>query len=118
MPTDRDLWLIVRARQLRRGQTDAEGVLWRQLRARRLAGYRFRRQHPIGPYVVDFVCLEAKLVIEVDGASHEDQTRDERRDRDLALRGYRSIRVWNNDVYESLDGVVDLILDSLIPPSP
>ena len=118
MPVDRDPWLIVRARQLRSKQTNAETLLWHKLRARRLAGYRFRRQHPIGPYVVDFVCLDASLVVEVDGATHEDPARDERRDRDLATRGFRTIRVWNSDVYENLDGVIDMILNRLLPPSP
>ena len=118
MATHRDPWLTVRARQLRRHQTNAEAVLWHRVRAGRLAGYRFRRQHPIGRYVVDFVCLEAKLVIEVDGATHQDRSRDERRDRDLASRGYRTVRVWNTDVYEHTDEVIDLILNQLLPPSP
>ena len=118
MPTRRDPWLIVRARQLRHNQTNAETVLWHRLRARRLAGYRFRRQHPIGPYVVDFVCLEGRLVIEVDGPTHEDRMRDQRRDRDLASRGYSTLRFWNNDVYENIDGVIEMILNSLVPPSP
>jgi very-short-patch-repair endonuclease len=83
-----------------------------------LAGYRFRRQHPIGRYVVDFVCLEAKLVIEVDGPTHEDRQRDERRDRDLASRGYSTLRFWNTDLYENIDGVIELILNQLVPPSP
>ena len=118
MSTNRDPWLIVRARQLRSKQTNAETLLWHRLRARRLAGYRFRRQNPIGPYVVDFVCLEKKLVVEVDGATHEDPAWDARRDRDLASRGFRTVRVWNSDVYENMEGVVEMILNGLLPPSP
>ena len=118
MPVDRDPWLIVRARQLRHQQTDAETRLWYKLRDRRLAGFKFRRQHPIGPFVVDFVCLEAKLVVEVDGPTHQNPARDERRDQDLAERGFRTVRVWNNDLYENLDGVTETILNSLLPPSP
>jgi very-short-patch-repair endonuclease len=118
MATHRDPWLIVRAKQLRHHQTNAETVLWHRLRAGRLAGYRFRRQHPIGPYVVDFVCLEAKLVIEVDGPTHDDRQRDQRRDRDLASRGYSTLRFWNNDLYENIDGVIEMILNQLVPPSP
>ena len=118
MPVDRDPWLIVRARQLRHHQTNAETLLWYKLRARRLAGFKFRRQHPIGPYVVDFVCLEANLVIEVDGPTHQDPSRDERRDQDLAQRCFSTLRVWNNDVYENLDGAIQTILRRLLPPSP
>jgi very-short-patch-repair endonuclease len=118
MPVDRDPWLIVRARQLRSNQTSAETVLWHKLRASRLAGHRFRRKHPIGPFIVDFVCLAASLIVEVDGPTHGDPSRDERRDRDLAKRGFRTIRVWNNDVHENIDGVLELILNELPPPSP
>jgi very-short-patch-repair endonuclease len=117
MPTDRDPWLIVRARQLRHNQTNAEEILWHRLRARRLAGFKFRRQHPIGKYLVDFVCLEARLVIEVDGPTHDNPARDERRDCDLARLGYRTMRVWNGAVYENLDGVVETILHRLVERS-
>ena len=118
MPVERDPWLIVRARQLRSEQTGAETLPWDKLRARRLAGYRFRRQHPIGPYIVDFVCLEAGLVVEADGDSHVDSKSDHRRDRDLSSRGFRTIRIWNSEIYENLEGVVELILNELSPPSP
>jgi very-short-patch-repair endonuclease len=118
MPTDRDPWLIVRARQLRHNQTNAEELLWHRLRARRLAGFKFRRQHPIGPYVVDFVCLEARLVIEVDGPTHNKPARDQRRDRDLARRGFETLRFWNSDVYENVEGVIETILHRLRTPPP
>jgi very-short-patch-repair endonuclease len=118
MAVDRDPWLIVRARQLRDKQTSAETLLWQRLRARRLAGFKFRRQHPIGPYVADFVCLAEKLVIEVDGATHQDPQKDERRDLDLAARGYRTLRVWNNDVPTNMSGVIEMIFNRLDPPSP
>ncbi len=118
MPVERNPWLIVRARQLRSKQTSAETVLWDTLRGRRLGGHRFRRQHPIGPYVVDFACLEEKLVVEVDGDSHVDSTMDPRRDNELASRGFRIVRVWNSEVYEDLDGVIEMIFAELFPPSP
>jgi very-short-patch-repair endonuclease len=92
MPVDRDPWLIVRARQLRANQTSAETVLWQKLRAGRLAGYRFRRQHPIGPYIVDFACLAARLIVEVDSPTHENASIDKKRDRKLAERGFQTIR--------------------------
>jgi very-short-patch-repair endonuclease len=68
--------------------------------------------------VVDFVCLEAGLVVEVDGDSHVDSKTDEGRDADLASRGFRTVRVWNNEVYENLSGVIEMILTELVPPSP
>ncbi len=92
--------------------------MWHQVRARRLAGFRFRRQHPIGPYVVDFVCLEAHLVIEVDGPTHENPSRDQQRDQNLASRGYATLRFWNEDVYDNLEGVIETILDTLVLASP
>ena len=116
MPVERDPWLIVRAQQLRTNQTSAEAILWHRLRARHLAGHRFRRQHPIGPYIVDFVCLGARLIVEVDGPTHDKAARDRKRDQDLAERGFRTLRFCNNDVYENLDGVLEMIVNNLPPP--
>jgi very-short-patch-repair endonuclease len=84
------------ARRLRRTPTDAEMRLWWHLRQKNLAGFRFRRQHPFGPYVVDFFCAEAKLIVEVDGGQHAEES-DTRR-RWIEAQGYRLIRFWNNDV--------------------
>jgi very-short-patch-repair endonuclease len=98
-----------RARDLRRNSTDAEQKLWRALRELRVA--RFRRQHPIGPYIADLACPAKKLVIELDGGQHAEQAdRDEARTIDLAKRGYRVVRFWNNDVLSNIDGVIETIL--------
>ena len=85
-----------RARQLRANSTKAELRLWRRLRSRALNGHKFVRQEPIGPYVVDFVCREQRLVIEVDGGQHATDKRDAVRDRWLADHRYRIMRFWNN----------------------
>jgi very-short-patch-repair endonuclease len=87
------------ARQLRSTATDAEIRLWSRLRRKQLNGFRFRRQHPIGAYIVDFFCPEAKLIVEVDGGQHNvEEEKDEKRTSWLEERGYRVIRFWNNDV--------------------
>jgi very-short-patch-repair endonuclease len=99
------------ARQLRRTPTDAEIRLWSRLRRQQLEGFRFRRQHPIGPYVVDFFCAEAKLIVEVDGGQHADDSAT--RTRWLEARGYRVIRFWNNEVLANTEGVLITILDAL-----
>lgn len=103
-----------RARKLRRSGTKAEQKLWRALRDRGLAGAKFRRQTPIGPYVVDFVCFDARLVIEIDGGQHANNNQqDERRTAWLQSEGYRVIRFWNNDVIENLAGVLHAIESAL-----
>ncbi|HUT91164.1 MAG TPA: endonuclease domain-containing protein [Thermoguttaceae bacterium] len=95
-----------RARALRRRSTPPEGILWSILRGRRLAGLKFRRQEPIGPYIVDFCCRELKLIVELDGMSHDDkQVRDEVREQWLREQGYRVFRVTNWDVNEDLEAV-------------
>ena len=106
----------VRARSLRSNPTEAERRLWRGLRQKQLDGHRFRRQHPIGPYVVDFICLDAKLVIEVDGGQHASQKdEDSERTEWLAERGYRVIRFWNSDVLSNIEGVIETIRRALQP---
>ncbi len=97
------------ARRLRRDSTQAEQKLWRYLRARSLGGFKFVRQKPIGPYIVDFVCREKRLVIEVDGGQHADNSRDAVRDRWLMEHRYRVLRFWNNEVLENIEGVWDTI---------
>ena len=99
-----------RARQLRKSLTDAERVLWNILRNRQVLGYRFRRQAPIGPYIVDFVCFENRLVIEVDGGQHVEQA-DYDADRTgwLEGAGYRVMRFWNNQVLEEREAVRDAV---------
>ena len=109
-----------RARRLRRDSTDAESVLWYRLRSRRLTGHKFVRQEPIGPYTVDFICREARLVVEVDGGQHAESARDAVRDKWLAARNYRILRFWNNDVLKNMTAVLETIATALadVPPHP
>jgi len=103
------------ARTLRSHQTNAERLLWGKLRARRLGGFKFRRQMPIGRSIVDFCCPDAWLVIELDGGGHsEDATvlKDAARTADLESKGYRVLRFWNTEVFENLDGVCETILST------
>jgi len=98
------------ARSLRRDMTEAEQKLWLELRGRRLDLIKFRRQVPIGPYIADFACLEARLVVEIDGSQHADSVRDTARDAELKQRGFRVLRFWNDDVLRELDAVCDTII--------
>ena len=87
------------ARRLRRDMTEAEARLWYQLRDRRLDGFKFRRQRPIGPYIVDFVCLDRQLIIELDGGQHALQVEaDARREAFLQAAGFRLLRFWNHEL--------------------
>jgi very-short-patch-repair endonuclease len=99
----------VRSRQLRTNQTDAEKKLWWRLRNRQVAGCKFVRQEPVGPYICDFVCREQRLVIEVDGGQHAESVTDRRRDQWLVSHRYRVIRFWNNDVLKNIEGVLQMI---------
>jgi very-short-patch-repair endonuclease len=109
-----------RARRLRSAPTDAEAALWYRLRGRRLSGHKFVRQEPIGPYTVDFICRERRLIIEVDGGQHADSQSDAARDRWLSERNYRILRFWNNDVLANMAGVLETIATALAeaPPHP
>ncbi len=111
---------LEKARSLRQTQTDAEGLLWHYLRNKRLGGYKFRRQHPMGKYIADFVCLSRKLIIELDGGHHaKENDYDEERDRFLQNEGYRVMRFWNNEILESCMGVLEKVFDALeFPPPP
>jgi very-short-patch-repair endonuclease len=105
---------IQRARRLRAAMTDAELRLWTRLRAKQIGSHRFRRQVPIGPYIVDFACLKARLVIEVDGSQHAHALeQDLRRATWLASRGYRVLRFWDNDVLIRTDEVLEAIYRAL-----
>jgi len=107
-----------RARKLRAAQTSAEARLWQALRGRRLARWKFRRQHPIDKYIVDFATVEGKLIVEVDGVTHglpSEIARDAARTELLEAFGYHVVRVSNTDVYENLDGVLDMIDQTLRP---
>ena len=101
-------------RTLRCNATDAERKLWQGLCGRQLAGCKFRRQHPFERFIVDFVCLERKLVVEIDGSQHLDSIeRDQTRDDSLAQAGFRTLRFWNNDVLSNTSTVLQVILDAL-----
>lgn len=114
LPVTRD-----RARQLRRDQTDAEQTLWARLRDRQLCGAKFRRQHPIGPFVTDFCCPKRKLVVELDGGQHaEEIAADQKRSRFLEAQGYRVLRFWNNDVLSDTASVLERIAEVLGDPHP
>jgi very-short-patch-repair endonuclease len=107
------------ARDLRRQQTEVELRLWSRLRDRQLCGAKFRRQHPIGPYIVDFCCPERALIVEVDGGQHaEGSTGDQRRTNFLEANGFHVVRFWNNEVLEQTDAVLEEIVRLLGQPSP
>src|SRR5215208_4686209 len=105
----------IRARSLRRSQTDAEKKIWYRVRNRQIGGYKFVRQEPIGPYFADFVCRERKLVIELDGSQHADSEYDRVRDAFLVTCGYRVLRFWNRDVMQNLNSMLDTIFAVLEP---
>jgi very-short-patch-repair endonuclease len=97
------------ARGLRRRQTDVEAKLWSQLRDRRLAKLKFRRQVPIGPYIADFVCEDAMLIVELDGSHHnlpDSRLADDKRTQHLNSVGYQVVRVWNSEINTNIDGVL------------
>ena len=109
---------LQKAQALRHNQTDAEGLLWHYLCNKQLGGYKFRRQQPISPYIVDFACLSQKLLIELDGSQHAArQDYDEKRDAFLRERGYRVLRFWNNEVFENCFGVLERIY-AVLPHHP
>ena len=106
-------------RVLRSNMTDAEQLLWRHLRRGQLDGFKFRRQHPFGNYILDFVCLEAKLIIEVDGGQHvANEEEDAKRSAVLNKAGFRVLRFWNHEVMGELEAVLDAIWNALHTPSP
>jgi very-short-patch-repair endonuclease len=115
-------------KKLRTHMTDAENRLWKYLRGRQMTGFKFRRQHPFLGYVLDFVCLEMRLIVEVDGGQHQDCEADQVRDRRLHEAGFRIMRFWNNQVLQETDAVVEAIwmalqhesgdAASLLTPSP
>ena len=105
------------AKSLRANMADAEQRLWYRLRAHRFRGFKFKRQVPVGPYIVDFACLADRLIIEVDGGQHVDSRSDPRRDQWLKDQGFRVLRFWNNEVLNNLDGVLEVIIKHLGPAS-
>jgi len=111
--------LLANARALRANSPDAERRLWYYLRGRRMSGFRFRRQVPIGRYVVDFVCIRARLIVELDGGQHaESVIEDLERTLYLARGGFRVIRFWNDEVLQRTDAVLESVLEALIQACP
>jgi len=99
---------LEKARKLRQNQTDAEKILWYRIRNRQLNDYKLRRQVPVGSYIVDFMCVSAKLIIELDGGQHaEQQIYDRKRTAFLEARDFKVVRFWNNDVLTNIDGVLE-----------
>ncbi len=104
------------ARKMRREPTDAEAAMWRLLRDRRLAPFKFRRQVPFRNFILDFVCLERRIVIEIDGSQHESSQRDVAREAVLMAEGFQVARYWNNDVLLRPSAVLEDILAKLAEP--
>ena len=107
-----------RAKSMRSTQTPAEHRLWQILRGKRLAGFKFKRQLPIDQYIVDFVCLRQRLILEADGGQHSANRRDRSRDSYLEAQGFRILRFWNDDIFNNEEGVLTSILDALKSPLP
>jgi adenine-specific DNA-methyltransferase len=109
------------ARAMRKNPTDAERVLWKALRFRQAGGHKFRRQMAMGPYILDFVCLEKKLVVEVDGGQHLEQSvvkHDAERAQWLQAQGFRLLRFWNDEVLKETEAVMQRIWSELNAPHP
>jgi very-short-patch-repair endonuclease len=108
-----------KARGLRTSSTDAEKKLWRLLRSRQFASIKFRRQVPIGRWIVDFVAFQQKIIVEADGGQHAGAAKDLNRDADLAARGFRVLRFWNHDILKNPEGVMEMLGETLKDsPSP
>jgi very-short-patch-repair endonuclease len=103
---------------MRSEPTNAEHRLWQMLRAKRLEGYKFKRQVPVDGYIVDFACLQHRLVVEADGGQHSENKGDELRDARLMAEGFRILRFWNNDIFNNEQGVLATILTALQTPLP
>ena len=106
----------IRAKQLRKNSTDAEHQLWRVLRSRQLAGHKFRRQQPLGGFIVDFVCFEKRLVVEVDGGQHNEPLQaanDSERSTWLEQQGFRVLRFWNHEILREIESVKETIARAL-----
>jgi len=103
---------------MRHEPTEAEHRLWQILRAKRLAGYKFKRQLVIDHYIADFVCPQHRLIVEADGGQHLESKYDERRDAYLKGQGFRILRIWNTDIFTNEEGVCDAILAALTAPLP
>lgn len=105
------------AKNLRKSSTDAEKLLWRYLRSKQLAGLKFRRQQPIGDYIVDFVCFENRVIIEADGGLHNKQ-KDNKRDQWFHEKGFNVLRFWNTDILTNINGVLEIIEKNCLSETP
>ncbi|MCB2085039.1 MAG: endonuclease domain-containing protein [Sphingomonadaceae bacterium] len=105
--------LLPLAKRMRREPTEAERRLWALLRAGRMAGFKFKRQEQIGDFIVDFICFQARLIVEADGSQHADSGSDVERDAWLASQGFRVLRFWNNDILSDTDAVAAAILQAV-----
>jgi very-short-patch-repair endonuclease len=114
--------IVTVAKTLRKTSTHAERLLWRHLKTKQLEGYKFRRQEPIGIYIVDFVCFEKRIVVEVDGSQHQtEKVKDKKRDQWLKKQGFKVLRFWNNEVLTNVAGVYEVIRETCLchpPPAP
>ena len=114
------LFAKIKSKELRKNMTDAEQILWYFLRANRLCGLKFKRQQPIGNYIVDFVNFQNRLIIEIDGSQHNENTnmeKDNIRTKFLEANGYKVLRFWNNDIFENIEACIETILDFVSPTS-
>ena len=107
------------AKELRKRSADAEKLLWKYLRLEQLEGLKFRRQQPIDNYIVDFVCLKKRIIIEVDGGQHsEEKEKDRERDNYLKKQGFEVLRFWNNEVLTNVEGVLEVIRGNCLKHPP
>jgi len=106
------------AQKLRKNSTHTEKYLWKYLQGKQLEGFKFRRQHPFGRYIVDFINLERKIIIEVDGGQHLENKKDKLRDKWLKEQGYEVLRFWDNEVLTNIKSVLEVIRGKLLSPSP
>jgi very-short-patch-repair endonuclease len=107
--------VVANARKLRRTSTEVERKLWHRIRDKQIEGFRFRRQRPIGKYIVDFICLDAMLIVELDGGQHADEVEyDEKRTAFLESLGFHVLRFWNNEVIENIEGVLERVRENLL----
>jgi very-short-patch-repair endonuclease len=104
------------SRDLRNNPTEAEKILWRHLKSKQLNGLKFRRQRPIDNFIVDFVCLEKRLIIELDGGQHNENIHDRHRTEILESNGFLVLRFWNNEIFENIEGVLEAIINTVNPP--
>ncbi|WP_299742705.1 endonuclease domain-containing protein [Devosia sp.] len=106
------------AKSMRHKPTEAEDRFWQILRHRRLDGHKFRRQHPVGNYILDFVCLSSHLIVELDGSQHADNAYDVARDTYLRAQGFRLLRFWNNDILARPEHILEAVWAALQEPMP